>query len=77
MSDTHIAIAVASMSDIAALLPRRLALLSGARRPGEADRPAFYTSPPAEVSLPNLKDRLSEPLMAWMRGVIPEVVASR
>ena len=67
--DTYSALAVASRSDMATLVPRRLALLSA-----QSGRLALieppYPSPPVEVTLLYLKERLNEPAIAWMRDLM-------
>jgi DNA-binding transcriptional LysR family regulator len=70
--DTYSALAIAARSHMATLAPRRLAQ-AGA----DAGRLALieppYPSPPVEIGLLFLKDRLREPPIAWMRGLILEV----
>ncbi|MET0274994.1 MAG: LysR family transcriptional regulator, partial [Phenylobacterium sp.] len=63
--DTYSAIAVATRTHMAALIPRRLALLSAqSGRAALIDPP--YPSPPVDVNLMYLKDRLADPAVAWM-----------
>jgi DNA-binding transcriptional LysR family regulator len=73
--DTYSALAVASRSDMATLAPRRLALLSA-----QSGRLALieppYPSPPVEVTLLYLRERLNEPAVAWMRDLIRGVAAT-
>jgi len=73
--DTYSALAVASRSDMATLAPRRLALLSA-----QSGRLALieppYPSPPVEVTLLYLRERLNEPAVAWMRDLIRSVAAT-
>lgn len=71
--DTSTALAVASRSDMATLVPRRLAgpwaeagLLKLIAPP--------YLSPPVDIGLMFLKDRLQEAPIAWLRSLIQEVV---
>jgi DNA-binding transcriptional LysR family regulator len=71
--DTSTALAVASRSDMATLVPRRLAgpwaeagLLKLIAPP--------YPSPPVNIGLMFLRDRLQEAPIAWLRGLIQEVV---
>jgi len=71
--DTSTALAVASRSDLAALVPRRLAgpwaeagLLKLIAPP--------YASPPVNIRLVFLKDRLQEAPIAWLRGLIQDVL---
>lgn len=70
--DTFSALAVVARSHMATLAPRRLALAWA-----EAGRLALieppYASPPVELTLMFLKDRLQEPPVAWMRTLIHEV----
>ena len=72
--DTYSALAIASRSDMAALIPRRLALLSAQSGRVELIEPP-YPSPSVEMSLVYLKERLNEPAIAWMRDVIRSVAA--
>ena len=72
--DTYTALAVASRTDMATLIPRRLALLSAqGGRVRLIDPP--YESPAVDVSLLYLKERLAEPAIAWMRDLIRGVAA--
>lgn len=72
--DTFTALAVASRTDMATLIPRRLALLSAqGGRVQLIDPP--YDSPMVDVSLLYLRERLAEPAIAWMRDLIREVAA--
>lgn len=72
--DTYSALAVVSRSDMAALIPRRLAHLGV-----ESGRLALieppYASPEVELALLYLRERLSEPAIAWMRGLLREIAA--
>jgi len=73
--DTYSALAVASRSNMATLLPRRLALLSA--QSGKVvlfDPP--YESPTVNVTLLYLKERLAEPAIAWMRDTIRVAASS-
>jgi DNA-binding transcriptional LysR family regulator len=73
--DTYTALAVASRTDMATLVPRRLALLSAqGGRVQLIDPP--YESPTVDVSLVYLRERLAEPAVAWMRDLIRSVAAS-
>ena len=73
--DTYTALAVASRTDMATLIPRRLALLSAqGGRVQLIDPP--YESPTVDVSLLYLKERLAEPAIAWMHDLIRTVAAS-
>lgn len=70
--DTYSALAIASRSEMATLIPRRLALLSAqGGRLKLIDPP--YVSTPVEIGLSFLKDRLSERSLTWMRDLIHEV----
>jgi DNA-binding transcriptional LysR family regulator len=67
--DTFSAMTIVARSEMAALIPRRLALLSA-----QAGRLALieppYETAPVNVSLLYRKDRLAEPPIAWMRKLI-------
>lgn len=69
--DTFSAMAVVVRSEMAALIPRRLALLSS-----QSGRLALieppYESPPVDVSLLYRKDRMAEPAFAWMRRLLSD-----
>jgi len=73
--DTYTALAVATRSNMAALIPRRLALIAA-----QSGRIALieppYPSPAVEVDLLYVKERLNEPAIAWMRDQIRNVAAS-
>jgi DNA-binding transcriptional LysR family regulator len=73
--DTYSALAVATRTNMAALIPRRLALLAA-----QGGRVALieppYPSPAVEVDLLYVKERLNEPAIAWMREQIRTVAAS-
>ena len=73
--DTFTALAIASRTDMATLIPRRLALLSAQGGRVKLIEPP-YESPSVEVSLLYLKDRLAEPAIVWMRDLIRAVAAS-
>jgi DNA-binding transcriptional LysR family regulator len=73
--DTFTALAVASRTDMATLIPRRLALISAQGGRVKLIEPP-YESPPVDVSLLYLKDRLADPAIAWMRDLIRSVAAS-
>jgi DNA-binding transcriptional LysR family regulator len=73
--DTYSALAVTSRSDMAALIPRRLALLSAQGGRVKLIEPP-YASPTVDVSLLFLKERLAEPAIAWMRDLIRAVAAT-
>ncbi len=73
--DTYTALAVAARTDMATLIPRRLAVLSAQGGRVKLIEPP-YESPSVEVSLLYLKDRLAEPAIVWMRDLIRAVAAS-
>ncbi len=73
--DTYTAVAVASRTDLAAMIPRRLALLSAAAGRIKLIEPP-YPAPTVDVTLLYLKDRLAEPAIAWMHGLIRRVAAN-
>lgn len=70
--DTYTALAVASRTDMATLIPRRLALLSAQGGRVKLIEPP-YESPSVDVSLLYLKERLAEPAVMWMRDLIRAV----
>jgi DNA-binding transcriptional LysR family regulator len=72
--DTYTALAVVSRTDMATLIPRRLALLSAQGGRVQLIEPP-YESPSVDVSLLYLKERLAEPAVAWMRDLILNVAA--
>jgi DNA-binding transcriptional LysR family regulator len=70
--DTYTALAVASRTDMATLIPRRLALLSAqGGRVRLIDPP--YESPKVDIALVYLHERLAEPAIAWMHEQIRAV----
>ena len=69
--DTYAALAVVARSDMAALIPRRLALLSAQSGRLQLIEPP-YESPPIEVTLLYRRDRLEEPSITWMRDLLME-----
>ena len=73
--DTYSALVIASRSDMAALIPRRLALLSAQNGRVKLIEPP-YESPTVDVTLLYLKERLAEPAVAWMRDLIRAAAAS-
>lgn len=73
--DTYTALAVASRTDMATLIPKRLALLSAQSGRVQLIEPP-YESPPVDVSLLYLKERLADPAIAWMRDQIRAVADS-
>jgi DNA-binding transcriptional LysR family regulator len=72
MPDTNSALAVARRSHLATMVPRRLAL-AWAQAGGLALIDPPYPSPPVEIGLMYLKERLQEPPIAWMRNLIRDV----
>lgn len=72
--DTFSAMTIVSRSDMIALVPRRLALLSA-----QSGRVALieppYETPPVDVTLLYRKDRLAEPPMAWLRAALSDAAA--
>lgn len=72
--DTYSALAIASRSDMAALIPRRLAQLSAQSGRIVLIEPP-YPSPEVEMILLYLKERLNEPAIAWMRDTVRAVAA--
>ncbi len=73
--DTYAAMAIAARSDMAALIPRRLALMSAQSGKLKLIEPP-YASPPVAVGLIYLSERLAEAPIAWMRRQILEVAAA-
>jgi len=72
--DTFSAVTIVARSEMAALIPRRLALLSAqSGRLALIDPP--YETPPVDVTLLYRKDRLAEPPVAWMRDLISAAAA--
>ncbi|HEX5380174.1 MAG TPA: hypothetical protein VFW47_16470, partial [Phenylobacterium sp.] len=74
VADTYSAIGVTRRSDMAALIPRRLAALStqsGLMRTVEPP----YESPQVELSMLYLADRIADPALAWMRGLLRSVAS--
>jgi DNA-binding transcriptional LysR family regulator len=73
--DTNSALSVASRTDMTTLAPRRLALLAADGGRLRLIEPP-YASPPMQVNLVYLHDRLAEPAIAWMRELIREAAGS-
>ena len=69
--DTFSAMTIVARSEMAALIPRRLALLSVQSGRLALIEPPYETAP-VNVSLLYRKDRLSEPPIAWMRALISD-----
>jgi DNA-binding transcriptional LysR family regulator len=70
--DTYTALAVAGRTDMATLIPRRLALLSVESGRVRLIEPP-YESPRVDMTLLYLKDQLADPAIAWMRDQIRAV----
>lgn len=72
--DTFSAMAIVGRTDMAALIPRRFALLSA-----QSGRLALieppYETPPVGLHLLYRKDRLAEPPIAWMREALAKAAA--
>lgn len=75
MPDTNSALSVARRTHLATMVPRRLAL-AWAQVAGLALIDPPYPSPPVEIGLMYLKERLQEPPIAWMRDLIRDVAQS-
>jgi DNA-binding transcriptional LysR family regulator len=73
--DTFSAMAIVVRSEMTALIPRRLALLSAQSGRLSLIEPP-YDSPPVEVTLLYRQDRLTQPPMAWMRQILIDAAAS-
>jgi len=70
--DAYSAMAVVRRSDMATLLPRRLSALSiqsGFMRTVEPP----HESPPVDLDMAYLADRIADPAMAWMKGLLRRV----
>jgi DNA-binding transcriptional LysR family regulator len=73
--DNYTALAMAARTDMATLVPRRLALLSAqGGRVKIVDPP--YDSPTVDIGLLYLKDRVADPPIAWLREQIRAVAAA-
>lgn len=72
--DSYAALAVVARSDMVALVPRRLALLSAQSGRLQLIEPP-YESPSLEVTLLYRRDRLDDPSIAWMRDLLMETCA--
>jgi DNA-binding transcriptional LysR family regulator len=72
--DSYSALAVAARSHMATLVPRRLALASAMKKQLRVIDPP-YASPPVDIGLLYLKDRLAEAPVAWLHRLIHEVAA--
>jgi len=73
--DVYAAMSVVAGSDMAVLVPRRLAAASTMGGRFQMIEPP-YDSPTAELALIYLKDRLVEPAIAWMRELILSTATS-
>jgi DNA-binding transcriptional LysR family regulator len=73
--DNYTALAVAARTDMATLIPRRLALLSAQGGRVKLVEPP-YESPPVDVSMIYLRDRLADPAIAWLLDQIRAVAAA-
>ncbi|HEY1750036.1 MAG TPA: LysR family transcriptional regulator [Caulobacteraceae bacterium] len=72
--DTFSAMTIVARSEMAALIPRRLAMLSvQSKRLALIDPP--YETPPVNITLVYRKDRLTEAPIAWMRQVLSDAAA--
>jgi DNA-binding transcriptional LysR family regulator len=72
--DTYSAFGVIRRSDMAALLPRKLAELSTRNGTMRLLEPP-YESPLVDLGLLYLSDRIADPALAWMRGLLRQVAA--
>ncbi|CAN5152809.1 LysR family transcriptional regulator [soil metagenome] len=72
--DAYSALAVVRRSDMAALVPRRLALMSAQSGFLKLIEPP-YQSPTLDLGLLYVRERLTEPSMAWMRDLVRETAA--
>lgn len=72
--DTYTALVVVARTDMAALIPRGLAM-----RSAESGRLSFieppYASPPVFLQLVSMRERLTDPAVNWMRGQILDVAS--
>ena len=72
--DTYAALAVVARSDMASLIPRRLALISAQSGRLQLIEPP-YESPSVDIAMLYRRDRLAEPPIAWMRALLLDVCA--
>ena len=72
--DNYTALAVAARTDMATLIPRRLALLSAQGGRVKLVEPP-YDSPAVDISIIYLRERLADPAIAWLRDQIRAVAA--
>lgn len=73
--DSYSALAVIRRSDMAALIPRRLAEMSTQTGLLRLIEPP-YRSPRVDLSLLYLRDRMAEPAIVWMRDQLRELSAA-
>jgi DNA-binding transcriptional LysR family regulator len=73
--DSYSAIAVVARSEMATLIPRRLAQLSSESGRLKLIEPP-YAAPAVDIGLIYLRERLAEPAIAWMRDLIRSVAAT-
>jgi DNA-binding transcriptional LysR family regulator len=73
--DSISALAIASRSDMAALIPRRLAFSAGAAGRVEI-LPPLQTPATLEIGAVFREDRLADPAVAWLAGVLERVAES-
>jgi DNA-binding transcriptional LysR family regulator len=69
--DSYAALAVVARSDMAALVPRRLAE-RGAQRGGLQLLEPPYESPPVEIGVLHMRDRASDPAQVWFLQLLEE-----
>lgn len=72
--DSISALAIASRTDMAALVPRRLALSAGARGRVEI-LPALHPPYPLEIGAVFREDRLADPAVAWLSRLLADSAA--
>ncbi|MFL5298581.1 MAG: LysR family transcriptional regulator [Phenylobacterium sp.] len=72
--DNYTALIMAVRTDMATLIPRRLALLSAQGGRVKLVEPP-YASPPVDIGVVYLKDRIADPAIAWLRDQIRAVAA--
>ncbi|MBS0409155.1 MAG: LysR family transcriptional regulator [Proteobacteria bacterium] len=72
--DSYAALAIAARSDMAALIPRRLALISAQSGRLQLIEPP-YESPTVDVTVLYRRDRLAEPAVVWMRDLLKDVAS--
>jgi DNA-binding transcriptional LysR family regulator len=73
--DTYSALAVVRRSDMAALIPARLAHFSAQSGFIAMIQPP-YSSPTVELNLLSLSERMNEPAMKWLFDLITEIAAA-